>query len=54
MTKVVTAGMKTMIVPAYTPGSDSGKVTRRKDVHASAPRSSAASSRLLSIFMSTE
>ena len=40
----------TIVIPETTPGSDSGITTRRIRCHALAPRSSAASKRLTSIF----
>src|SRR6185436_6302185 len=44
------AGMNTSAAPAYTPGSDSGKVTRQNRSQAFAPRSCAASSSAGSCF----
>ena len=41
-TKVVRAGMKTIVMPEMTPGMESGKVTRTKVCPELAPRSLAA------------
>ena len=49
MTKVVSAGMKTIVQPLMTPGKESGKTMRRKVCQWPAPRSCAASMMLLSM-----
>ena len=50
MTNSPTAGMNTSIEPAMTPGIDSGSVICRKARNGVAPRSTAASSSVLSCF----
>ena len=45
MKKELTAGRNTSVMPLMTPGSDSGKVTRRKVCTGFAPRSALASTR---------
>ena len=52
MKKLDTAGRNTSVTPEMTPGRLSGSVTRRKACTGVAPRSFAASSRLLSILAS--
>ena len=52
ITNSPTAGMNTSRQPATMPGSDSGRVTVRKAANGLAPRSAAASSRLVSSFSS--
>ena len=49
MKKLDTAGRNTSVMPEITPGSESGSVTRRNACTGVAPRSLAASKRLLSI-----
>ena len=51
-TKAPITGMKTKIVPATTPGSESGRITFKKVLTIFAPKSAAASNRLPSIFSS--
>ncbi len=50
MTNSPTAGMNTSIEPAMMPGIDSGNVTLRNALNGVAPRSTAASSSVLSCF----
>ena len=52
MKKLETAGRNTSVMPEMTPGRESGSVTRRNACTGVAPRSLAASSRLLSILAS--
>src|ERR1700722_15667062 len=52
MTNSPTAGMKTNMEPAITPGSDSGRVTSRKARHGGEPKSADASSKVESSFSS--
>ena len=54
MKKLDTAGRNTSVIPLSTPGRDRGSVTFRKDCTGFAPRSFAASMRLLSIFAREE
>ena len=52
MTNSPTAGMKTSIEPAMTPGSESGKVICQNALSGGEPRSAAASSSVWSSFSS--
>src|SRR6218665_3248762 len=54
MTNSPVIGMKQIIEPAMTPGSDNGKVIFQKAFQGGQPRSLAASSSELSIFSSAE